>query len=286
MSEQDAKTRLYLLLGNPVSHSLSPAIHNAAFRSQAINSVYLAARVEKNDLKAALQGIKALSAAGANITYPFKEEVVQYLDSISGEAERVNAVNTIINRDGKLHGEITDGEGLLASLQEVFPPFTKKSRVAVIGAGGACRSAAYTLANSGAEGITVFNRTLPKAKALADFLQASTSAENFAYYPMEKELLTEAIKNHDLIIYGLPPDSDLFLQAVKDASPLDENTLLYDLRYNPLQTAVMELFRAKGGTSCSGLGMLVWQAAYAYELFTGRRAPVEVMKKAVGYEAC
>lgn len=286
MSEQDSKTRLYLLLGNPVSHSLSPAIHNAAFRSQAINSVYLASQVGQNNLKAALQGMKALSVAGANITYPFKEEAVQYLDSISGEAEKVNAVNTIINRDGKLHGEITDGEGFLAALKEIFPPYTGKSRVAVIGAGGACRSAAYTLANSGAEKITVFNRTLPKAKALADLLLDGIALENCAYYPLEVKPLMEALKDHNLIIYGLPFDSDLFLQAIKDSSPVDKSTLLYDLRYNPLQTAVMEMFKAKGGTGCSGLGMLIWQAAYANELFTGRRAPVEVMKKAVGYEAC
>lgn len=284
MVECNAKTRLYLLLGNPVEHSLSPVLHNAAFRAQANNSIYLASQVEKSDLKAALEGMKALSVAGANITYPFKEEAVQYLDSISGEAEMVNAVNTIINRDGKLHGEITDGKGLLASLKELFSSFIQNSRVVVIGAGGACRSAAYTLANNGAEMITVFNRSLPKAKALSDLLLSSTAAGNSAYYPLEVEPLMEALKDNDLIIYGLPFDSDLFLQAVKDSSPVGENILLYDLRYNPAQTGVMELFRAKGGRSCNGLGMLLWQAVYAYELFTGNAAPVEVMKKAVDYE--
>lgn len=284
MVMHDARTRLYLLLGNPVDHSLSPALHNSAFRAQGINSIYLASQLEHEGLKAALEGMKALSIAGANVTYPFKEAVVPYLDSISIEAESVNAVNTIINRNGKLHGEITDGEGLFASLEEIFPTFEQNSRVAIIGAGGACRSAAYTLADRGAERVTIFNRTVEKAEALSDLLTSKTAVGSSFYYPLEKELLKEALGDHSLIIYGLPFDSDLFMEAVKESPLPDENTLLYDLRYNPYQTKVMELFRAEGGRCCNGLGMLLWQAVYAYELFTGRTAPVEVMKKAVGYE--
>ena len=284
MVVHDARTRLYLLLGNPVEHSLSPALHNSAFRAQAINSTYLASQLELENLKAALQGMKALSIAGANVTYPFKEAVLPYLDSLSIEAESVNAVNTIINRKGKLHGEITDGEGLFASLKEIYPAFEQNSRVAVIGTGGACRSAAYTLADRGAERISLYNRTVEKAEALSDLLVSKTAVGSSAYYPLEKDLLKEALGEHNLIIYGLPFDSDLFMEAVKESSLPDENTLLYDLRYNPYQTRVMDLFKAQGGRICNGLGMLLWQAVYAYELFTGRTAPVEVMKKAVGYE--
>lgn len=284
MVMHDARTRLYLLLGNPVKHSLSPALHNCAFGAQGINSTYLASQVEHENLNAALQGMKALAIAGANVTYPFKEAVVQYLDSISLEAESVNAVNTIINSKGKLHGEITDGEGLFASLKEIFPAFEQNSRVAVIGAGGACRSAAYTLADKGAERVTIFNRTVEKAEALSDLLQSKTAVGTSAYYPLEKELLKEALGDHSLIIYGLPFDSDLFMEAIRENPLPVENTLLYDLRYNPYQTEVMKLFKAEGGRCCNGLGMLLWQAVYAYELFTGRTAPVEVMKKAVGYE--
>ena len=281
---RDAKTRLYVLLGNPVDHSLSPSLHNAAFRAQAINCTYLATEVEQENINDALQGMKALSISGANVTYPFKEAVVQYLDSISREAESVNAVNTIINRNGRLHGEITDGEGFFASLKEIFPAFKQNSLVAVIGAGGACRSAAYTLAERGAERVTIFNRTVKKAETLSDLLISKIAVGSSYYYPLEKELIKKALGEHSLIIYGLPFDSDLFMEAVKESPLIDKNTLLYDLRYNPYQTKVMELFKAKGGRCCNGLGMLLWQAVYAYELFTGRTAPVEVMKKAVGYE--
>lgn len=280
----DARTSLYLLLGNPVDHSLSPAIHNSAFRVQGVNSIYLASEIEHGNLNAVLQGIKALSIAGANVTYPFKEAVVEYLDSISIEAESVNAVNTIINRNGELHGEITDGEGFFASLKEIFPAYEQNSRVAIIGAGGACRSAAYTLADRGAERISIYNRTVDKAESLSDLLTSKTAVGSSFYYPLEKELLKEALGEHSLIIYGLPFDSELFMESVRESPLIDENTLIYDLRYNPYQTKVMELFKAEGGRSSNGLGMLLWQAVYAYELFTGRTAPVEVMKKAVGYE--
>ena len=280
----DARTSLYLLLGNPVDHSLSPAIHNSAFRVQGVNSIYLASEIEHGNLNAVLQGIKALSIAGANVTYPFKEAVVEYLDSISIEAESVNAVNTIINRNGELHGEITDGEGFFASLKEIFPAYEQNSRVAIIGAGGACRSAAYTLADRGAERISIYNRTVDKAESLSELLTSKTAVGSSFYYPLEKELLKEALGEHSLIIYGLPFDSELFMESVRESPLIDENTLIYDLRYNPYQTKVMELFKAEGGRSSNGLGMLLWQAVYAYELFTGRTAPVEVMKKAVGYE--
>lgn len=281
----DAKTKLYLVLGNPVSHSLSPALHNAAFKAQGMNSIYLASNVRENGLNSALEGIRALSVSGANVTSPYKEAVIKYLQSISPEAERIDAVNTILNREGNLHGTTTDGEGFYRSLNEISYICDYNKTVMVVGAGGACRAAAYTLLSHGAGDVVIVNRTRQRGEALADLLTSSTAAGATSVIELEKEQIKSAMRECRLIVYSLPLDSPEFLAAVSEADFINSNHLLYDLRYHPSCTEVMKLFRDRGGRSSNGLGMLLWQAALAYELFTGRSAPVEVMKKAVGYEA-
>lgn len=280
MLSPDAKTKLYFLVGNPADHSLSPLIHNAAFAALKINSVYLACTVVKSKLNAAMEGIRALSAAGANVTSPYKEAVIPFLDSLSPEARLLQSVNTIINRDGRLHGETTDGPGFYRSLQEVAPGYDSGKRIMVVGAGGAARAAAYTAACNGAAKFAVINRTPAKGRALARLLAEPAPVAESIYLPLSSEGIRQALNDCSLVIYCLPFDNTEFINAVSENEIFSEEKVLIDLRYLPARTKVMSAFAGKGGLAFNGLGMLLHQAAFSFEYFTGLKAPFDVMLRA------
>lgn len=283
MQVPDAKTGLFCLIGYPVDHSLSPRIHNAAFEALQLNSIYLACPVELSNLQAALEGMKALSISGANVTSPHKEAVIPFLDSLSGEAEKIRSVNTIINRNGRLHGETTDGRGFYRVLEEAEAGHSAKRGVMVVGAGGAARAAAYSLASAGFERFFIFNRTVEKGQALSKLLEQTDSVIESFSLPLEKTAIAEALLDCGLIIYTLPHDEPEFQVALSTATDLCEGKYLFDLRYGPSSSAIIDSFKQKGGRAFNGLGMLFWQAAYAFELFTGQKAPLQVMRRAAGY---
>jgi len=280
----DATTKLYFLVGNPADHSLSPAIHNAAFAALKINSVYLACTVEEAKLCAAMEGMRALSAAGANVTSPYKEAVIPFLDSLSPEARLLQSVNTIINRDGRLHGETTDGPGFYRSLQEAAPGYDSGKSIMVVGAGGAARAAAYATASYGAVQFSVINRTPEKGRALAKLLSETASVAKSIYLPLSREDIKKALNESRVIIYSLPFDNNEFINAVLESKVFSEEKVLIDLRYLPARTAVMTAFEEKGGLAFNGLGMLLHQAAFSFEYFTGQKAPFEVMLRAATAE--
>ncbi len=286
MVPPDAKTKLYILLGNPVDHSLSPVIHNAAFTALRINSVYLACPVEEIRLQAALEGMKALAVAGANVTSPYKEAVIPFIDSISSEARLLSSVNTIINRDGHLHGETTDGEGFYRSLQEkVSGSETGRPGIMVVGAGGAARAAAYALTiHGGAARFTVVNRTPQKGLALAKLITEAHPDKKSVFLPLKFADMKSALNDCGMIIYSLPFDEPAFMAAISTGKTklFCKNKILFDLRYHPARTAVMTAFEKQGGLAYNGLGMLLQQAALSFELFTGQKAPLEAMHKAAG----
>jgi len=273
---------MFILLGNPVEHSLSPVIHNSACSDLGLNSVYLACPVEANRLKAALEGMKALSVVGANVTSPYKEAVIPFLDSISTESKQIRSVNTILNKNGHLHGTSTDGEGLFRSLKNAAPGYQSGQNIMMIGAGGAARAAAYTLATRGAAKMTVFNRSRQKGRELSAMLAEFTPVRQSSDLPFQKDVLKQTIANCKVIIYCLPFDSPEFIETLAEMDWPDHNPLLIDLRYSPTRTTVMAAFEDKGGKAVNGLDMLVGQAALSFELFTGKKAPLEVMQKAVG----
>jgi shikimate dehydrogenase len=279
MIPPDAKTKLYLLVGNPVDHSLSPSMHNAAFAALNINSVYLACPIQKTKLYATLEGIKALSVAGANVTSPYKEAVIPFLDSISTESKLLRSVNTIINRNGRLYGESTDGEGFYRSLRETVPGFEINKGIMIVGAGGAARAAAYVMARNGAARFTIVNRTPENGYALSRLLVATAPAVKSDYLPLSRKEVRNALNNCQLIIYGLPFDDTEFIASVLEQKSFYEEKFLFDFRYFPARTAVMSAFEKKGGLAFNGLKMLLWQAVLSFELFTGQTAPVTVMRK-------
>ncbi len=277
----NARTQLFFLLGNPVDHSLSPTMHNAAFSALKINSVYLACLVEEQRIGAAVESIRALSVGGANVTSPYKEKVLPYLDTLSPEAESLQAVNTIINRNGYLHGEITDGEGCYRALLQTSPLAACELSYLVIGLGGAARALASSLNRYGAKEIYIANRTLDKAKAWSDRLVDERPSLVSGYLPLQHNRLIEAIEKCDVLIYGLPVDDPALLSALATVPKFTNEKRLLDMRYHPEATTLMDAFRENGGHAENGLSMLLWQAALAFELFTSQQAPVEVMRLAL-----
>jgi shikimate dehydrogenase len=167
----DANTKLYGILGHPVRHSLSPRLHNTEFQRLGMNAVYTAFEVEKGCLGLAFEGIRALGIQGANITIPFKEEAVEFIDEIPEDLDRaMGALNTIVNRDGKLYGYNTDAPGFLWALHKTISFVPGGKKVLVLGAGGAGRGAAFALARAGAEKIWIYNRTPDRAHGLIDYM--------------------------------------------------------------------------------------------------------------------
>ncbi len=277
----DAKTTLYLILGDPVAHSLSPALHNAAFAALGLNCAYLAARVEEGAVEAAIKGLRALEIGGANVTSPHKEAVLPYLDEIDETARQVGAVNTIVNRDGKLHGTITDGEGFYLALKEAAPGYANEEAVTVIGAGGAVRAAVFTLARRGCREITVVNRSAARARELIRDVEAFEPKVRGQYRPLDEAGLKAALGAARVVIYSLPVDAPPVTAALRETQSSFEGKLLFDFRYQPRRTEVMDIFIQKGGRAFNGLNMLLRQAVCACKLFTGKDAPLEAMRAAL-----
>jgi len=277
----NAATSLYLILGNPVKHSLSPALHNAAFSKLNMNSIYMAAEVKEQQLGEAVKGMRALQVAGANITSPFKEAVIPFLDHVSEESALLQSVNTIINRQGLLYGETTDGIGFYRNLLVEYGKYEPAWPVMLIGTGGAARSVAFTLAQKNMQELYILNRSEERAQQLADLLREHTPLKKTVTLGLSRANIEEAIDMCKVIIYSLPLDHNLVEETLTKTSTKEK--MLFDFRYEPVNTAVMNVFRESGGESCNGLGMLFWQAVEAFELFTGEKAPLEAMKRSVNY---
>ncbi|WP_127579754.1 shikimate dehydrogenase [Paenibacillus koleovorans] len=273
----DSQTVLHGLFGDPVKHSKSPLMHNRAFRELGLNAAYAAFHVDPGRLKAAVEGIRAMGFRGVNVTIPHKVEVMDYLDEIDEHALAIGAVNTIVNEDGRLIGYNTDGIGYVRSLREEAGLSVQGKRVLMLGAGGAARGVAYALAREGAETMWIANRTADKAVQLADSLGSLTDTRAIGYDDLA------AIRGDvDLIVHntsvGMHPNVD---EVLIDTSWFHEGLTVSDLVYNPLETRLLREAKARGAHAHDGLGMFIYQGVYAFEYWTGRQAPVAVMREVV-----
>jgi len=262
----DAQTALYAVLGNPVGHSLSPVMHNAAFAHAGHNGVYVA--LEVVDLPAAVSGLRAMDVAGASVTIPFKTAVIDYLDAVDPAAAAIGAVNTIVNDNGRLIGVNTDGRGALRALTEIAP--VAGQTVAVIGAGGAARAIAHALKPAGAR-VIIVNRGAARGEKLAVELDAD-------FVP----LADFSGKGCDAVVNTTP----VGMRPHPDAMPLDEKILrpgmvVMDAVYNPLTTRLLAAADRAGCRCVSGVEMFVYQGAMQFELWTDRSAPVALMRSVV-----
>jgi shikimate dehydrogenase len=275
------KTKLVGLIGWPVEHSLSPAMQNAAFSDLGLNWAYVPLPVDPKDVRQALYGLIALNFTGVNVTVPHKQAVIRYLDELSPAARITGAVNTIYMKQGKLHGHNTDAIGFLNSLIEA-ECHPRGMRVVVLGAGGAARAVTYALCRAEAAAVTVFNRTAERAAFLVDDLAEVFPDSRLSFAPLTGESLRQWGDAVDLVVnttsVGMSPHVENC--PWPDDVPVPAQATFYDLVYNPLETVFLARARAAGVKAIDGLGMLVHQGAYAFELWTGQQAPVEVMRRA------
>ncbi len=279
------KTTLVGLIGWPVGHSVSPPMHNAAFAALDLDWCYMPLPVALEPatrIGEAVRGLRALGLRGANVTVPHKQAVMPYLDRLTLAAQAIGAVNTIrLEADGTLLGDNTDAPGFVADLRDhgIDPA---GQRVLVLGAGGSARAAVYGLAAAGSRAITICNRTLDKATTLAAEMQALFPACSIlaAHFPAP---LAELSASTDLVVnstsLGMTPQVDGLPWATDVA--FRPSQTVYDLIYNPPQTRLLQKATADGAQVIGGLGMLIWQGAIAFEIWTGRAAPIDVMRRTV-----
>jgi len=259
------------IIGCPLGHTVSPAMHNAAFKHLKLDYEYVPLEVSPDDLKEAVEGLRALHFAGFNVTIPHKETIVPYLDEVTKLARDIGAVNTVQNQEGKLTGYNTDGPGFIESLTEDAGFSPKGKTCLILGAGGAGRALAVSLAQHDARSILIYDVLPEKAENLA------MSVGGKVVKDLQKE-----IDSANLLINASP----VGMHPQINASPLPENIKLhkklcvYDLVYNPYETKLLRAAKEAGAKAVSGLGMLVRQGALAFTIFTERSAPIEVMWQA------
>lgn len=263
----DADTRLLGILGHPVRHSLSPAMHNAAFHHLNINAVYLAFDV--TNLDAAMQGVRALNIHGLSITIPHKEAILPLLNRINPDAERIGAVNTVVNRNGELLGFNTDCIGARMALEEIFGTCAGK-RAVILGAGGSAKAVAFGLKAAGMS-VHIANRTVEKAKALSEKVEGTYSNLNEVY-----DITADVLVNTTSI--GMTPN---VLDMPVSAECLRNFSVVMDIVYAPLCTALLQEAQRCGCRTVNGLRMLLYQAACQFELWFGLPAPLKVMENAL-----
>ncbi len=269
------------LFGYPVEHSLSPEMHNAAFNKLGLDYTYLPFEVKPERLKEAVMGIKGLNLRGVNLTIPHKEEVIPYLDQVSKEARLIGAVNTIKNKDGKLIGYNTDGQGFITSLKEEANFIARDKNILIIGAGGAAKAIAFQLALEGANSLYISNRTISRAEELVLTIESKLNEIKVDPVPLEDRKLEMIIGQIDLVIdttpVGMYPKVDV--KPVINPKLLHDDLIVTDIVYNPVETSLLRSAKAVGAKTVSGLGMLLYQGVLAFEIWTGRKAPVEIMKE-------
>lgn len=265
------------LLGFPLSHSLSPAMHNAALREVGLSDWrYEAMPVEDSHLPEAIGMIRGDEYAGANVTVPHKEKVIPLLDGITPVAEAIGAVNTIVKRDGKMIGHNTDAAGLLADLHTYGVKIQDRT-VLVLGAGGSARAAVAACAGMGAK-IKIIARRRDQAESLISYLQLPV-----ATYDLTINDLHRASHDCALILNCTPLGMSPNVNSSPwfDSVPFPKESFVYDLVYNPRETKLVKQARAQGLNATTGLGMLIEQGALAFELWTGMNAPRKIMREVV-----
>jgi shikimate dehydrogenase len=274
----DTSTELCAVIGNPVAHSLSPLMHNAAFDAAGINGVYLA--FEVRDLPAFFTGMRAMpSFRGLSVTIPHKIAAMAYLDEIDALAQQTGCVNTVINEKGRLRGMITDGLGTLRAFSEAGVALDGK-KILFLGSGGAVRAVAFAMAlRTGAAGITILGRTPRRVDAIIRDVSAAASAP-VTGGSLAKDL-TAAMAAHDIVIHGTPIGMHGGNTEASCLPPgmLRAEQVVFDMVYRPLKTRLLRDAEAAGATVIPGLEMLVHQAVLQFEAWTGQNAPYAVMRR-------
>jgi shikimate dehydrogenase len=272
------KTRVCGVIGDPIEHSLSPTIHNAAFNHLKLDFVFLAFRVKAAELESAMRGMHGLGIHGLNVTMPHKSTVTAYLDEVDSTVKFLGSANTILNKDGKLSGFNTDGAGALKALRENGTELHEKKAL-LLGAGGAAKAIAFSLAQEVGE-LAILNRTAGKAKELAEAL-GRVSDKKVVGGALSSDAIAANLRDSDVLInatnVGMHPEAN---QSIVPPQWLRSDLTVMDIVYNPVETKLAKDAKAAGAKVISGVEMLIYQGAASFEIWTGRSAPIEVMRRA------
>ncbi|MBT9138429.1 shikimate dehydrogenase [candidate division NPL-UPA2 bacterium Unc8] len=271
-------TKIFGVIGFPIEHTASPAIHNAAFAALGLDCAYLPLAVRPENLGRAVAGLSSLGIIGLNVTIPHKETVIACLDEVSEEARRIGAVNTVAIRSGKLIGYNTDGKGFVQALKEEGKIDIQGRRIVILGAGGAGRAVAVQSGLEGAGELIIFDKIAPRAKRLAADIGRNIPQLRVGVISWDK--IKFNVGKADILINATPVGMNAGDKLLIDPEWLLPRTLVFDLVYNPQETRLMQASRERGCSVVGGLGMLIHQGALSFELWTGKEAPLDAMRKA------
>ena len=270
----DGYTRLAAVVANPIKHSISPFIHNSAFEATNTNGVYLAWEVDATELAETVANIRRYQMFGINLSMPYKEQVIPYLDQLSAEACLIGAVNTVVNREGTLIGYNTDGKGFFKSL----PSFKiSRKRLVLLGAGGAAKAILAQAILDGVSQISVFVRSssMEKTRPYLEKIQNATGFRVDLFALEDIQELQDSITQADLLVNATSVGMDGSSQPIPTSIVLPEKLMVADVIYQPFETPFLKWARNQGNQSINGLGMLLYQAAEAFELWTGKEMPTD-----------
>ena len=270
----DGYTRLAAVVANPIKHSISPFIHNSAFEATNTNGVYLAWEVDATELAETVANIRRYQMFGINLSMPYKEQVIPYLDQLSEEACLIGAVNTVVNREGTLIGYNTDGKGFFKSL----PSFKiSRKRLVLLGAGGAAKAILAQAILDGVSQISVFVRSssMEKTRPYLEKIQNATGFRVDLFALEDIQELQDSITQADLLVNATSVGMDGSSQPIPTSIVLPEKLMVADVIYQPFETPFLKWARNQGNQSINGLGMLLYQAAEAFELWTGKEMPTD-----------
>ena len=270
----DGYTRLAAVVANPIKHSISPFIHNSAFEATNTNGVYLAWEVDAAELAETVANIRRYQMYGINLSMPYKEQVIPYLDQLSEEACLIGAVNTVVNREGTLIGYNTDGKGFFKSL----PSFKiSRKKLVLLGAGGAAKAILAQAILDGVSQISVFVRSssMEKTRPYLEKIQNATGFRVDLFALEDVQDLQDSITQADLLVNATSVGMDGSSQPIPTSIVLPEKLLVADVIYQPFETPFLKWARNQGNQSINGLGMLLYQAAEAFELWTGKEMPTD-----------
>ena len=270
----DGYTRLAAVVANPIKHSISPFIHNKAFEATHTNGVYVAWEVEATDLAETVANVHRYQMFGINLSMPYKEQVISYLDQLSEEARLIGAVNTVVNREGTLIGYNTDGKGFFKSL----PSFKiSGKRMVLLGAGGAAKAILAQAILDGVSQVSVFVRSasIEKTRPYLEKLQNETGFKVDLFALEDVSELQARIIDSDLLVNATSVGMDGVSLPIPSSIVLPEKLLVADVIYQPFETPFLNLARNQGNHAVNGLGMLLYQAAEAFQLWTGKEMPTD-----------
>ena len=272
-----SEKKIYGIIGSPLKHSLSPGMHNAAFAALKINAEYRKFELKEGELAPFFGSLKEKNICGLNVTVPYKEKVISFLDKISDEAKIIGAVNTIKVSGSGLEGFNTDGEGFIKSLKDDLGFDPRAKAVIILGAGGASRAISVYLCKEKSASIVIYDIDRDKAARLANHLKENFKGVNLSHAGSVAEL---PLDKADLLVNATPIGLKESDPCVIDPGLLNRNTIVYDIIYNP-KTKLLKAAEEKAIKAASGLGMLLYQGMAAFEIWTGEPAPKEVMQKAL-----